>query len=195
MKKSLILIALIVCFVQAHAQYTTREYIRRYHLALTLTSPLSGTFKYGIGLEDRWRNFAYMYSYVNYYHGLYPGTEQDLEIRVYLRKMWRNGRYNVLFQNFIYARGMAGTAGYDGSNVTIFGYNDKGILPATDYVGGSAGVGRRYNKGVLFVTIRGGVRVIELPDLPPPYKNSYRIFYFTGPGSILEANLQFGIQI
>ena len=177
LKKTLFLILLTVCFAQADAQYFTREYVRRYHIALTATSPLSGTFKYGGGIEDRWRNFAYMFSYNKYYHGLYPGTESDLEIRIYLRKMWINSRFNVIFQNFIYARGIFGTAGY---NVTIFGFSDNAILPENAYYGGSAGVGRRYSKGVLFFTLRGGVRVIELPGLPTEYKNYYRIFYFTG---------------
>ena len=177
------------------AQYIVREYIRRYHLALTLTSPLSATFKYGGGIEDRWGNFAYMFSYNKYHAGLYPGTEEDLEIRVYLRKRWINSRFNVTFQNFLYARGIWGESAYDGPNVTIFGYHDNNVLPANPYYGGSAGIGRRYSKGVLFFTLRGGVRIMELPGLPTEYKNSYRIFYFTGPGSILEANLQLGVQI
>jgi len=195
LKKPLFLFLLILCFAKASAQYTTREHIRRYHLALTATSPLSATFKYGGGLEDRWRNFAYMVSYNKYYHSLYPGTEMDLEFRVYLRKMWLNSRYGVIFQNFIYWRGIMGDAAYEGPNLTILGFNDKTELPDYLYYGGSAGIGRRYTKGVLFFTIRGGVRVIQLQDLPSEYKNYYRIFYFTGPGSILEANLQLGIQI
>ena len=195
MKKPLFLIFLVLCFEQTQAQYIVRQHIRRYHLALTATSPLSGTFKYGGGLENRWRNFAYLFSYNRNYSGLYPGTDMDLEFRIYLRKRWINSRYGVTFQNFIFARGIFGDAAYEGPNVHFLGFNDNTELPDNIYYGGAAGIGRRYTKGVLFFTLRGGIRVVELPDLPADYKNSYRIFYFTGPGSYLEAHLQVGIQI
>jgi hypothetical protein len=189
-KKPLLILILILCFQQGYGQY-----VRRYTVALTATNPLSATFKYGGGIENRYGNVAYMVTYNKYYKSLYPGDEMDLDIRVYLRKRWWYPRSNWIFQNFLYARGIIGSAGFEGPNLTVLGYNNKGELPATDYMGGSMGIGRRYSKGVLFATVRAGLRVCVLPDLTVDERDFYRIFYLTGPGSLLELNFQCGLQI
>lgn len=171
------------------------QYIRRYTVALTATNPLSATFKYGGGIENRYGNVAYMVTYNKYYKALYKGDEMDLDIRVYLRKRWLYSRSHWSYQNFLYGRGILGSAGFVGPNLTIFGYENSTILPEQAYLGGSAGIGRRYSKSIFFATVRAGLRVCVLPDLTPENKDFYRLFYVTGPGSVLELNFQCGIQI
>ena len=170
------------------------QYIRRYTAALTLTNPLGVLNKYGGGIENRYGNIAYMFSYYKYI-AAYPGTTMDLDIRVYLRKRWLYTRSNWSFQNFLYARGIFGDAGFDGPKLTILGYTNTTELLGQTYMGGAIGVGRRYSKSIFFATVRAGLRVVVLPDLLQEDKDTYRLFYVTGPGSILELNFQFGIQI
>ena len=181
---------MILCSCQGYAQY-----IRKYSIALTATNPLSATFKYGGGLEYRFRNIAYMVTYNKYYKSLYQGVETDFDLRIYLRKRWMFSRSHWSYQNFLYLRGIAGSAGFVGPNLTILGYTNKTELPETGYLGGSMGIGRRYSKNIFFATVRAGIRGIALPDLPKEDKDLYRLFYVTGPGSVLELNFQFGIQI
>jgi len=171
------------------------QYIRKYSIAVTVTNPLSATFKYGGGLEYRFRNFAYVMSYNKYYKSLYPGSEIDFDMRLYLRKRWMYSRSHWSFQNFLYLRGIAGSAGFDGPNLTVLGYTNPAIRDETDYLAGAMGIGRRYSKNIFFFTVRAGVRITALPDLPSEDKDLYRLFYVTGPGSVLELNFQFGIQI
>ena len=171
------------------------QYIRRYTVALTVTNPLSATFKYGGGIENRFGNVAYMVTYNKYYKSLYQGEEMDLDVRVYLRKRWIYSRNNWSYQNFLYGRGIIGGAAFVGPNLTALGYENAAVLPEQAYLGGSMGIGRRYSKNIFFATVRAGLRVIVLPDLTSENKDFYRLFYVTGPGSVLELNFQFGIQI
>lgn len=168
--------------------------VRKYHLAVTASNPLSLTFKYGGGFETRFRNFAFMPTYFKY-TGAYPGYQMNLEFRQYLRKRWLLTRHHFIYQNFIWLKGTAGVAGYDGPKLSVLGYDSKVELPFTDYYGVGAGIGRRYSKSVFFVTAKAGLKFCALPELSQEDKNVYRLFYTTGPGSILEVQFQFGIQL
>ena len=189
LRKYLFTLLIILGFFQASAQY-----MRPYRLALTLTNPLGVMNKYGGGLEYRFRNVSYMYTYYKYICA-YSGTSMDLDIRVYLRKIRRVNYSKWTYQNFLYTRGILGDAAFEGPNLTVLGYSNPLSLPEHLYVGGAAGFGRRYSKGILFATVRAGLRGCVLPDISEEDKDYYRIFYATGPGSILELNFQFGIQI
>lgn len=186
---------LLILFILCNIQSSYAQYVRRYVLALTVTNPLSATFKYGGGIENRWGNVAYVVSYNKYYKSLYQGDEMDFDLRIYLRKMWMYSRNHWVYQNFLYGRGILGGAAFVGPNLTLFGYNNSTVLPEQTYVGGSMGIGRRYSKNIFFATVRAGIRACVLPDLPKENKDFYRLFYVTGPGSALELNFQFGIQI
>ncbi|MES2704562.1 MAG: hypothetical protein V4649_18120 [Bacteroidota bacterium] len=193
MKKLFIAALLLLASGSTHA-YNYYYNIKPYHLALTLSNPLSASFKYGGGWEHRYRNFAYMLTYYKY-TGAYPGTQMNMDMRIYLRKRWMNERTNVHYQHFIYTRGIFGTAGFDGPKLAIFGYDSKVELAQTLYYGVAAGVGRRYSKGHFFVTLKGGLKYCEVADVTTAEKKLYRLFYATGPGSILEFNIQFGLQL
>jgi hypothetical protein len=194
LKKAITCLLLLLFAYCSKAQYLDPD-IRKYTAALTFTNPLSATFKYGGGVEHRFHNFAYMFTYNRYYKSLYPGVEIDLDIRIYLRKryLWRRSGWS--YQNFLYGRGIIGSAGFKGPNLTILGYTNKAELDEQFYSGGSMGFGRRFSKKIFFVTVRAGLRGIVLPDLQKEDKDLYRLFYVTGPGSVLELNFQFGIQI
>jgi hypothetical protein len=168
--------------------------IRLYHVALNVSNPLSATFKYGGGFEHRYRNFAYMASYYKYI-GAYPGAQMNLDMRVYLRPRWINTRSHFSHQNFIYWKGTFGTAGFDGPKLSALGYDSKVVLDENGYAGFGAGLGRRYQKGVFFVTATLGLKYCALGDLEQEDKNLYRLFYTTGPGSIFEVHFLFGLQL
>jgi hypothetical protein len=193
--KKLLLILFVLLAVNAHA----RKYyygIRPYTLAATVVNPLSATFKYGGGLEYRFRNVSYLVSYVKYKGGAYPGLQTGLDLRIYLRKVWLNYSTGNWRQNFIYLRGVAGSAGFDGPKLKMFGYDANIVHDEVFYGGGGAGVGRRWTfKKFLFISASAGVKYVALTDLDKEDKNLYRLFYATGPGSILELKFQFGLQI
>ena len=189
MKRVLIAALLFVCVFNAHAQK-----IKRYTIALTATNPLGAMNKYGGGIEFRFRNVAYMASYYKYISA-YPGTTADLDMRIYLRKRWVYMPSNWSYQNYLYVRGIFGSAAFVGPNLKVLGYSNTDKCDDNAYVGGAAGIGRRFSKGAFFVTARAGLRYVALPELEAENKHLYRLFYVTGPGSVLECNFQFGIQI
>ncbi len=166
----------------------------KYNVALTFSNPLGSMNKYGGGVEHRWGNFAYMASYYRYI-GAYYGASSDIDMRIYMRNRWIITRRKWFYQNFIYWRGFYGIAGFDGNKLAVFGYPKDVFWQEELYYGVSAGWGRRYNHGPLFVAMKVGLRATKIYDLDPDAKSLYKLFYITGPGSIAEFNIQCGIQI
>jgi hypothetical protein len=195
------LIILILLFLVAHEGYAYDRYskyrairgkYRYYNQALTLNSPLSSTFKLGGGVEKRFRSVSYMASYWKYKGGVYPGDQENLEIRYYLPR-WKSFQPN--FEWFLYARLVAGVAGYDGTKLKMFGYDHDIVLPPYLYGGGGMGFGRRYHFDYFFLGWKAGVKYVVIDGLEEENKNLFRLFYTTGPGSIVDVNFQFGLQL
>ena len=182
-------ILLVSCNTYAYNYY---GYIKPYRVALTLSNPLSGSFKYGGGWEHRYKNFSYFPSYY-LYSGAYPGAQMDLDLRLYFRKFWRMST-GWTYQHFMYVRGVYGACSFDGTKLSMLGFDPKVETDAYGYAGGAAGIGRRYVKGSFFITMKGGLKYVALQDMKKEDKNMFRLFYATGPGSILEFNIQLGIQ-
>jgi hypothetical protein len=194
LKKLLPILLLLVAF-NAHAK---KYYygMRPFTLAATVVNPLSATFKYGGGLEYRFRRTSYLIEYVKYKGGAYPGTQMSIDLKIYSRKGWINYATGNWHQNFIYIKGLFGTAGFDGPKLKMFGYDANIVLPETGYAGGGLGVGRRWTfKKFLFVNVALGAKYVALGTLDKEDKNLYRLFYATGPGSFLEAHFTLGLQI
>ncbi len=166
---------------------------KEYTIAGYVTNPLSAVVKYGGGLEYRKRNLSYTFGYFKY-TGAYFGAQYDAGMNFFLRNKWIHRNNDWIYQDFFYYRTIFGEAGYDGQKFAFLGQKEDRFAEKQAYGGLALGFGRRYHKGVFFVNIRGGVRAIYL-GIDREIKSLYRLFYVTGPGSIVEVNFQFGIQL
>lgn len=196
MIKVYILIFLLFFSIPGFAQFPSFErtyYVKPYKLALTITNPASAMLKYGGGVEYRRGNRSYMLSYLKY-TGAYYGKEYDAEYRLYFRKYMMHVKNKWIYQDFVYFRNIVGDMGYDGEKFAVLGQKEKKYADLQFYAGFAPGYGRRYHKGPLFFLCRAGIRAIAIP-VDDKIKSLYRLFYFTGPGSIVEVNFQFGLQL
>jgi len=181
-----------------HAQYSKWEPTNTYwgyRTAFTFSNPLGAAAKVGGGVEHRLGNFSYMASYY-IYNGAYPGAMTDLDLRKYVRKHYQHTEFrNWQYQDFVYMRGFYGLAAFDGDRMLLFDYPKNIYWDYLLYYGASAGYGRRYSNKAFFITVKAGLRGTAIYDLEEQAKHLYRLFYFTGPGSIFELNFQTGFQI
>lgn len=178
-----------------------RVYFKPTTISVTVANPLDAMFKVGGGLEYRRGNRSYTASYYQYF-GAYYGKMYDFEWRRYLRRQWEHIVNKWNYQDFFHIRSLYGKIGYDGTKFYPLNDIEKRYSDPVDYVGLAAGYGRRYNKGAFFLTVRGGLRAPLLigtedantGNVTTRYNKSlYRTFLVSGPGSILEFNLQIGI--
>ena len=160
-----------------------------YHIAVNGTNPFSAFCKYGGGLEQRFGNVAIIQSYTKY-TGAYPGKRYGFEVDKYIKTKKRH-------EYFIYWKYVFGEASFESKKLSIYGEKTDINLGPELYVGGATGVGRRYNFDVLFVRWNLGLKYCPLVTKYDyqPYQDMYRLFYATGPGSIIELNFTFGIQL
>ena len=197
MKSIYALLLLLLLAGVCRAQFPTFEKtyaVKPYILAIGITNPASAMLKVGGSVEDRRYRTSYLASY-HIYTGAYFGKQYDAEWRWYFRKYMRHITNKWVYQDFFYFRSILGEMGYDGQKFAILGQKEDKFADPQFYLGSAPGYGRRYHKGALFFTIRSGIRVLTIPDLDEQYKSLYRLFYFTGPGSIVEVNFQAGIQL
>ena len=191
-------LALLFSAIVVHAQYSKWDqvsYYKPYRTAFTFSNPLGAAAKVGGGVEHRLGNFSYMASYY-IYNGAYPGAMTDLDLRIYQNKHYEHSIHRKWsYQNFYYLRGFYGLAAFEGDNMMFFDYPKNITWDYLLYYGGSAGVGRRYSRGAFFLTVKAGLRGTVIDELEEQAKPLYRLFYFTGPGSIFELNFQTGFQI
>lgn len=209
MKKLYSVLLLLLLATGASAQFSKWErfYTTRHpRTGITIANPLSSMSKSGGGVEHRLGNFSYMAGYYTY-RGAYPGLMTDLDLRFYRRKCWKHRTKPWMYQDFYYFRSFVGIAGFNSDKLTFMGY-DKGITwYEKGYVGSAAGWGRRYStiynhgkdlsrKIGLFGAIKVGGRYTSfaLDPIEPEARQYYRLFYTTGPGSILEVNMSVGIE-
>lgn len=198
-KKLLLLLVIIIMTIQAQAQYFSkweRAYTWPYFsTALVFSNPLSGSSKYGGGVERKIGNISYMAGYY-IYNGAYPGAMADYDMKLYARRAYKHRNKDVWYRNFVYARPFVGIAGYNSDKLSFMGVREGVTWYEKGYYGGSAGWGRRYFNRYLFMTMRVGLRAtsFSLDPIEPEARQFYRQFFVTGPGSVLEVNFQFGIQ-
>jgi len=196
-KRFLLFLPLILfsygCLAQIDMWSRTTSF-KPYTAAITLVNPLAFMGKFGGGVEHRYGNMSYMIGYYKYV-GVYVGDMAELDLRKYMRRRYVHQKLKWNYQNFVYARLIAGTAAFDGDRVPFLGYPSGTTWYDQVYAGGAAGYGRRYNRGIFFVTVRGGLKGVALDITEEEAKPLYRNFYIAGPGSVVEVNLQFGIQL
>lgn len=192
----LLLLSSVISFGQFSNWYRTSSY-PVYRTAVTFSNPFSLN-KSGGGVEHRLGNVSYMgSSYL--YRGAYPGLMLDLELKKYARRHYKHKTAKWTYQNFGYVRPIIiGIAAFDGDKLGIVGYPEGIYWYEKGYLGGSAGWGRRYSRGMFFCTMKAGVRFISFAaaadPIEPEAAHLYKLFYATGPGSVFELNFHFGIQ-
>jgi hypothetical protein len=170
-----------------------RTYIRPYQTALTLSNPGSAMSKFGAGLEYRRGRWAYFFNY-NKYIGVYKGKMYDAGYKYYLKRQMRHIKNQWAFQDFFYVRSVIGEAEYQGGKFPFLGLPTAYELLYTEYIGLAGGFGRRYQKGIFFISVNAGLKATYL-GVDEETKIYYRLFYVAGPGSVIEANANFGIQL
>lgn len=170
-----------------------RTKIRPYSTALTLTNPASVMSKYGFGVEYRRGRFAYC---VNRFWnvGVYKGKSSDFGFKIYSRNQWRHQKNQWAYENFVYFRFLSGESLYQPEKFPSLGLPISFEPLLAGYLGMSSGYGRRYQKGIFFISVRGGLKGTYM-GLEEVDKIYHRLFYVSGPGSVLEVNGTFGIQL
>ncbi|MBE2288750.1 MAG: hypothetical protein IAE95_04295 [Chitinophagaceae bacterium] len=205
MKRYILLVAFAVFAIYSSAQMNpwVREwaYDRPYSVALTLTNPANAMSRLGVGIEYRRRNYSYMSTY-NLYTGVYEGKMQDFNWTFYLGKIWRHRVRRAWYhQDFIYTKLFSGDAEYIANKFQAIGLPTPSERIIYDYIGAGAGYGRRYMYKAFFISVRAGLRGTyvgadgKYDGIAEEDKVYYRLFYLTGPGSIIECTANFGIQL
>lgn len=170
-----------------------RTYVKPYTIALEITNPAGAASKYGAALEYRRGKWAYHIGRY-WYNGVYTGKQcYDFGWKRYFRRQWRHEKNNWVYQDFLQWRVFFGDAEYHPEKFEALGLPTSYELLYNEYIGASMGYGRRYQKGPFFISVRGGLRGTYL-GLPEEQKIFHRLFYVSGPGSVVEVNGTFGVQ-
>ncbi len=158
-----------------------------YTVAVMVTNPLGMYTKIGGGLEMRYKSSSIVINLVNY-SGIYAGKQYRFEYQHYKPTYKKN-------ESFWYAKVCGGDATYDGSKLSLLNDKTNKIYGPVNYIGGGAGVGRRINRNHFFLVMNLGVKYVVLPpDFTDDKNERFRLFYATGPGSLLDCNLRLGFQ-
>jgi hypothetical protein len=145
--------------------------------------------KIGGTLEFRKGQSSTLFGYTDYL-GVYAGKQASIQWYRYLYSRSRR-------EFFIYFKGVAGVASFDSKKLAMAPIGDvsKIFIPENGYAGAGAGFGKRYHYRVLYLAWNFGIKYCALNPMPVEEKNMYRLFYVTGPGSMIEFNIKGGIQL
>lgn len=196
MKRFILLPLFILVFFTGNAQIDqwSRAYNwRSYSTALTLTNPASALSKYGVGIEYRRGNFGYITTYSKYI-GYYQGKNYDAGMRFYMRRKWEHRKHKWGYEDFVYTKLTFGDALLVPNKYSFIGVSDPLENLYYEYIGAGGGYGRRYHRGIFFVTVKAGMKA-TYAGLAEEDKIYFRLFYLAGPGSVVEASANFGIQL
>ena len=165
--------------------YPTQSKYRAF--SLQITNPLSGASKIGGVVEFKIMNSSFNIGFTDYY-GVYLGKQYKFEYEKYINTRWRN-------EYFWYVKVLGGTAQYESDKLSMFGDKSTVLVGPLDYYGGGAGFGRRFNFNHICVLVNAGLKYVALPEnLSDQNREYFRVFYATGPGSIMELNFRIGYQ-
>ncbi len=160
------------------------------HYAIYLTSPLGLLSKGGLKVEYRINmQNALLLGYTHYW-GFFPGYQGNLEYRKYFPAR------KSLSENFIYAKAGVGFGDYqylkDYYQPDLFGDEKNTFKAPGNYVLAGGGIGRHINFDWFFIELNAGLKFAQVVGKTHVYNE--RLFYTTGPGSIVDFNLHFGVQ-
>jgi hypothetical protein len=152
-------------------------------VSIHLSNPLSLLSKAGVGLEYRLNMTHSVLLGYRWYWGFFPGYQGSVEYHRYYRSFERS-------EAFVYARVGIGGATY--APKPYFSgwetpYNDPG-----GYLFAGAGAGKRYNFGPFFIQGKVGLKYGGLLEKKTNINDN--LFYTTGPASLVDCSLQFGLQ-
>ena len=159
------------------------------HFSISITNPLSAASKIGGVAEMRLRLSALEIGFTNYMvMSAYPGKQYKLEYLKFINT-WRRNEF------FWYLKILGGNSTYKSENLSFLGDKTNTTVGPVDYYGGGAGMGYRFNFNKFILTVNGGLKYVALPEnLPDQQRDNFRIFYATGPGSIIDFNFKLGYQ-
>ncbi len=169
---------------------------RHYFIALHATNPLGAASKIGAGLELRKLNTAYIFTYKMYY-GAFQGKQYGIEYEHFFTGRKRH-------QYFFYLKGiLSDSVTFINNKLSLFGQTQDIVVGPQAYFGAGAGMGRRYNFNVLFFDWQLGFKYCTLSgdlgkdesEYKKAQQNMFRLFRFTGPGSIVDFHFTVGIQL
>ena len=172
-----------------NAQYNyTYNNRKKYTAALMITNPLGFYTKIGGGLELRLRQTSVVINAATY-SGIYEGKQYRFEVDKYIKTTKKN-------ESFWYVKVCGGDATYNPTKLTLLNDNSNTAVGPVNYIGGGIGLGRRiYMKQHFFLLLNAGLKYVVLPpDFSDEKAEKFRLFYATGPGSVVDANLRFGYQ-
>ena len=160
------------------------------HFGIYFTSPLGLLSKGGVKLEYRVNQTnALLLGYTQYW-GFFPGYQGNFEYRMYFPARKSKS------ENFIYAKAGVGFADYnflsDYYQPNVFGDEKNTFTAPGTYILGGGGIGRHISIDWFFIELNAGLKFAQV--VGPVHVYNERLFYLTGPASIVDFNLHFGVQ-
>ena len=144
-------------------------------IAFHIYNPIGFVQKTGAKIEYRTNQMGFLFSAIRYYGSIpsYPGNQFGIE--------WR--RYSVRkeasrSENFFYAKAIAGHQEHVNSQGS--GFMSVGEIPAGNYYGVGAGVGKHINFNHFFIDLNGGLKYVSSTV------KQESTFYISGPASYLD---------
>ena len=184
-KFTLVTLITLLSFTGAYAFNPTKG--KTSALSIQLTNPISGASKIGGTVEMRIGGSALAVSFTDFI-AAYQGKQYKFEYRKYIPTNRRNEYY-------WYLKAYGGEVTYHSEKLPLVGDETGTLIGPINYYGGGAGVGRRFNFNHIVILMNAGLKYTSLPEnLPDESRESFRIFYATGPGSILDLNFKIGYQ-
>lgn len=155
-------------------------------LAIHLSNPLSYASKFGVKLQYRLNiRHSVLVGYRSYYN-FFPGYQGSIEYHGYYRSWERS-------EAFFYGKFGVGNSSYSPKSYYT-GWDAKYAAPA-GYGFLGAGLGKRWNFGHFFIEGNVGLKYTELLEPAEPENPINRnLFYTTGPGSLVDCGVTFGLQ-
>ena len=159
----------------------------QYNFSFMGTSPLGILSKEGGTLELRLGRSSLLIALTNY-TGVYKGKQYRFEYQQYF--------HTRISDNFYwYIKLGGGQSTYNPKALSVLDDTATTQAKPFDYYLGGAGVGRRVIYHHFCLSFNLGLKYAKLPiDMPDEDRTNYRLFYATGPGSVIDANVRLGFQ-
>ena len=158
-------------------------YCQETSVAFHIYNPIGFVQKAGAKIEYRTNQMGFLLCAIRYYGSvpIYPGNQFGFE--------WR--RYSIpkessRSENFFYAKAIAGRQEHVNSQGS--GFMSVGEIPAGNYYGVGAGVGKHISFKHFFIDLNGGLKYVSSTV------KQESTFYISGPASFLDLHFNIGFQ-
>lgn len=155
-----------------------------YKVGIHMYNPLAYFQKTGFKVEYRYKTLGVLLGGIQYYGTTprYPGSQGSLEGRYY----WKNPNSAVGNEKFLQAKLFIGNQKF--SPALGDGFFRTQEVPAGKYYGLGLGMGKHRSFGHFFLDVHAGLKV-TISEVPQD-----RVFYTTGPASVLDLHFNIGFQ-